>query len=52
MNISMPSVALTSVAVCDQARGLDKARVIRRITSLSAEDMFALEEAMRIVHGL
>jgi mRNA interferase MazF len=47
INVPMRSVALTSVAVCDQARCLDKSRLTRLIAQLDTHDLALLEESMR-----
>ena len=52
LNIAVPSVAKTSVAVCDQARCIDKTRLARRIGSLSKDDLASIEDAVRTILGL
>ncbi|MDD5333033.1 MAG: type II toxin-antitoxin system PemK/MazF family toxin [Rhodoferax sp.] len=48
------NVALTggSVARCDQLRTLDKSRLTRRIGTLAAADLLAIEDGVRKVLGL
>ncbi len=38
-----------AVAVCDQIRAVDKARLLRQTDTLSKEDMNALDAALRQV---
>ena len=45
-------VPLSSVAVCDQVRAVDKSRLTRRAGLLAMADLRAIEEGVRIVLGL
>ena len=47
--IATPSAGADSVAVCDQVRAIDKARLIRRDGQLAGADLRAIEDGMRAV---
>jgi mRNA interferase MazF len=47
--VATPSAGDGSVAVCDQLRAVDKARLARMAGMLSREDLRAVEEGVRIV---
>jgi mRNA interferase MazF len=47
--IATPSAGADSVAVCDQVRAIDKARLIRRGGQLAGADLRAIEDGMRAV---
>ena len=50
--IAVASAGPDSVAVCDQVTAVDKRRVKNRSGSLSAKDMQAIEQSVRLVLGL
>ena len=50
--IAVPSAGPDSVAVCDQVTAMDKRRVKNRSGSLSARDLQAIEQSVRLVLGL
>ncbi len=50
--IATPSAGPGSVAVCDQVRAVDKARLIRRVGQLTVLDLRAVEDGVRAVLGL
>lgn len=50
--VSVPSAGAGSVAVCDQMRAVDKARLVRQIGQLSASDLLALGNGVRQVLGV
>jgi mRNA interferase MazF len=52
VNVAVPSMTKSSVAVCDQARCLDKSRLVRRIGLLGEDDLRSVEEAVRDVLAL
>jgi mRNA interferase MazF len=47
--VPTPSAGAGSVAVCDQVRAVDKARLTRVDGALSREDMRAVEDGVRAV---
>jgi mRNA interferase MazF len=47
--VSTPSAGADSVAVCDQVRAIDKARLIRLSGQLAGTDLQAVEDGMRAV---
>lgn len=47
ITVAVPSAGRHSVAVCDQLRAVDKARLIRRAGVLSAADLQVLEDGVR-----
>jgi mRNA interferase MazF len=47
--VATPSVGDGSVAVCDQLRAVDKARLTRMEAVLSREDLRAIEDGVRAV---
>jgi|HubBroStandDraft_6_1064221.scaffolds.fasta_scaffold1062329_1 mRNA interferase MazF len=47
--VATPSAGERRVAVCDQARAVDKARLTRTAGTLSAADLRAVEEGLRRV---
>jgi mRNA interferase MazF len=47
--IATPSAGQDRVAVCDQARAVDKARLTRKAGQLSASDLKAVEDGLRRV---
>jgi len=50
--LPLPSAGRDSIAVCDQLCAADKRRFGKKIGDLSAHDLAALTEAMRIILGL
>ena len=50
--VSVPSAGAGSVAVCDQVRAVDKARLIRQTGKLSDSDLLALGNGVRQVLGV
>ena len=50
--LPLPSAGMDSVAVCDQLCAADKNRLGKKICDLSAHDLAALTEAMKIILGL
>ena len=50
--IAVASAGPDSVAVCDQVTAVDKRRVKNRSGSLSAKDLQAIEQSVRLVLGL
>lgn len=50
--ISVSSVGVKSVALCEHIRSLDKRRFQREIGALSAEDLAAVEEGVAALLGL
>lgn len=50
--VSVPSAGTDSVAVVDQVRAVDRGRFVRTSGRLSAEDMAAVESALRRVLAL
>ena len=50
--VSVPSAGAGSVAVCDQVRAVDKARLVRHIGKLSESDLLALGNGVRQVLGV
>jgi mRNA interferase MazF len=47
--VATPSAGQNRVAVCDQARAVDKARLTRTAGQLSASDLKAVEDGLRRV---
>lgn len=47
--VATPSAGQGSVAVCDQVRAVDKARLTRTVGVLSREDLRAVEDGVRAV---
>ena len=47
--VATPSAGNDSVAVCDQVRAVDKARLIHWISKLAAGDLRAVEDGVRVV---
>ncbi len=47
--VSTPSIGVDSVAICDQVRAIDKARLIRLGGRLAPADLRAIEDGMRAV---
>jgi mRNA interferase MazF len=47
--VALPSLGGASVAVCDQLRTVDKARLTRIAGALSKDDLRAVEEGVRAV---
>jgi|SRR5579872_646989 len=47
--VATPSAGEGKVAICDQARAVDKARLTRTAGQLSAPDLKAVEDALRRV---
>ena len=52
VTVSVPSAGDTSVALCYQLRTIDKARLIKHVGELSAQDMACIEAAVKQVYGL
>jgi len=50
--VAVPSAGESSVAVCDQVRAVDRARLRRSAGVLSREDLRAVEDGVRAVLGL
>ena len=50
--IAVASAGPDSVAVCDQVSAVDKRRVKNKSGSVSAKDLRAIEESVRLVLGL
>ena len=50
--VATPSAGSASVAVCDQLRSVDKARLTARIGSLSMADLRQVEQGVRTVLAL
>ena len=50
--VAAPSAGADSVAVCDQVRAVDKARLTKRIGTLSPTDLRHIEQGLRAVLGL
>ena len=50
--VSLPSAGPGSVAVCDQLCAADKMRFGKKICDLSAADIAALTDAMKVILGL
>jgi mRNA interferase MazF len=50
--VPLPSAGGNSVAVCDQLCAADKTRFGKKIGDLSARDLAALTESMKIILGL
>ena len=50
--IAAPSAGPDSVAVCDQITTVDKRRVKNKSGSISAKDLRAIEQSVRLVLGL
>ena len=50
--IAVASAGVNSLAVCDQVTTVDKRRVKNRSGSVSAKDMKAIEQSVRLVLGL
>ena len=51
--VPVPSAGkANSMALCHQIRTVDKARLTKRLGALSAEDLVAVENGVRTVHGL
>jgi len=50
--LPLPSVGPDSIAVCDQLCAADKKRFRKKICDLSAHDLAALADAMKIILGL
>jgi mRNA interferase MazF len=47
--VATPSAGADSVAVCDQVRAIDRARLIRLSGQLARADLRAIEDGMRAV---
>ncbi len=47
--VATASAGVGSVAVCDQARAVDKSRLIRCVGKLAATDLRAVEDGVRFV---
>lgn len=47
--VGTPSLGPDSVAVCDQVRAVDKARLTRRAGTLATVDLRAIEQGVRVV---
>ena len=50
--VATTSAGEGSVAVCDQMRAVDKGRLTRHVGQLSAADLHAVEDGVRVVLGL
>jgi len=50
--VGLPSVGPDSVALCHQVRTIDKLRIGKYLGEISANDMTAVEAAVRQVYGL
>ena len=50
--LPLPSVGPDSIAVCDQLCAADKKRFGKKICDLSAHDLAALTDAMKIILGV
>jgi mRNA interferase MazF len=50
--VSVPSAGQASVAVCDQIRAVDRARLTRAQGALSRDDLRAVEDGVRAVLAL
>ena len=50
--VSVPSVGVSSVALCHQLRTIDKVRIGKHLGELSAADLTAIENAVRQVYAL
>ena len=50
--VAVPSAGVGSVAVCDQVRAVDRARLTRMVGTLSMEDLRAVEAGVRAVLAL
>ena len=51
--VPVPSAGkANSMALCHQIRTVDKARLTKRLGALSAEDLAAVENGVRTMHGL
>jgi len=50
--VGTASAGAGSVAVCDQARAVDKSRLTRCVGRLDTTDLRAIEDGVRIVLGL
>ena len=50
--VAVPSAGDSSVALCHQVRTIDKTRWGKQMGELSANDMTAIEHAVRQVYGL
>ena len=44
--VEVSSAGLTSVAVCDQIRAIDKSRIVKKVGSMSVADMKSISEAV------
>jgi len=40
------------MALCHQIRTIDKTRIVKLLSALSAEDMAVVKDGVRSVHGL
>jgi len=52
MVVAVPSAGPSSVALCHQLRTIDKTRIGKLVGELSAQDLTAIEQAVRQVYGL
>lgn len=52
LTVSVSCLGRDVIAVCDQMRSVDKARLVRHAGSLSFKDMQALDEGLRQVLSL
>lgn len=50
--VPVPSAGSVSTAVCDQVRAVDKRRLTRQQGTLSAADLEAVEDGVRVILGL
>jgi mRNA interferase MazF len=50
--ISVPSQGFHSVAVCDQIRAIDKARIKEKIGSLTTQELSLIDDNLSLVLGL
>ncbi len=50
--VAVPSVGVSSVALCHQLRTIDKTRIGKHLGELTAADLTAIENAVRQVYAL
>ena len=51
--VSVPSAGKAgAMALCHQIRTIDKSRIVKQIGTLGSDDLAAIEDGLRRVHGL
>jgi mRNA interferase MazF len=50
--VAIPSLGANSVALCDQLRAVDKTKISKRISAITAVEMALIEASVKTVFGL